>query len=77
MVVFFTRQMLNLIDDRSKDICIIIGFFTLHKANQTLEAHTRINHVHLERLKASVSLSVILHEDNIPYLDNLRMVFID
>ena len=45
------RQLLLSLDNRLEHVGIIIRVLTLQHAHQTLEAHTRVNHVHREFLK--------------------------
>ena len=49
----------------------------LQHANETLEAHARVDDVHLEFLQRAVGLTVVLHEHEVPNLDHLRIVLID
>ena len=77
VVVLPAGEPLNLGNDRCEDIRIIVGVLSLHQAHQTLEAHTGINHVHLQRFETAVSLAVELHEDNVPDFDDLRMILVD
>ena len=77
MVVLPAGEPLNLGNDRCEDIRIIVGVLSLHQAHQTLEAHTGINYVHLQRFETAVSLAVELHEDNVPDFDDLRMILVD
>ena len=44
--IFQTCNLLFGLDDRLEDVSIIVRVLALHHANQALEAHTRINHIH-------------------------------
>ena len=44
---------------------------------KALEAHAGIDHFLCQRLEAAICLAVVLHEDDIPDLDDLRMIFVD
>ena len=77
VAVFLAREVLDLGDDGREDVGVVVGTLALHEAHQALEAHARIDDVHLQRLQAAVGLAVILHEHDVPNLDNLRMVLVD
>ena len=75
--IFQTCNLLLSLDDGLEDIGIIVRVLALQHTNQTLKAHTGINHVHTEFLKTAVSLAVELHEHKVPDLDDLRVVLVD
>ena len=75
--VFLARETLNLLDDRLEYVCIIVRMLALKSTNKTLEAHTSIDYVHTKWLEVTVSLTLELHEYDVPYLDNLWIVLID
>ena len=75
--VGLARETLYLFDDGLKDVCIIVGVLALKRPDKTLKAHAGVYDVHWQRLKGSVSLAVELHEDNIPYLYHLGIIFVD
>ena len=77
VVILLTREALDLFYYWCEDIGIIVRVLTLHQANQTLEAHTCINNVHLQWLKATISLTIELHEDDVPYLNYLWVILVD
>ena len=49
----------------------------LDGTDEAFEAHTRVDDVHAERLEVSVGLALVLHEDDVPDLDDLRVVLVD
>ena len=49
----------------------------LKSTNKTLEAHTSIDYIHTKWFEVTVSLTLELHEYDVPYLDNLWIVLID
>ena len=67
---------LFLLDDRLEDVGVVVGVLALHGAYKTLESHTGIDNVHWERNERAVSLAFVLHEHDVPYLDNLRVVLV-
>ena len=75
--VFQSRQSLFLLDDGLEHVGVVVRVLALQHAHQTLEAHTRIDDLHLQFLQRAVGLAVVLHEDDVPYLDDLRVVLID
>ena len=48
----------------------------LQHADQTLEAHARVDDIHGEFLQRTVSLAVELHEHQVPYLNDLWVVLV-
>ncbi len=48
----------------------------LHGTHQSLKSHAGVNDVHRELFERSVGFTVELHEDEIPYLYYLRVVFV-
>ena len=71
-----TRELLLHLDDGLEDVSIVVGVLTLQHADQTFEAHTRIDNVHRQRLQRTIGLAVELHEHDVPYLDDLRIVLV-
>ena len=75
--VLQAREVLDLLDDGLEDVGIVVGVLALEDADEALEAHTRINHVHAELLQRPVAAAVVLHEDEVPDLDDLGIVLVD
>ena len=75
--VFLSGKVLNLLDDRLEDVRVVVGVLALQHTYESLKAHTCIDDVHRQWLQASVGLAVELHEDDVPNLDDLRVVFVD
>ena len=72
-----SRDVLLCLDDRLEDIGVVVGVLPLHHTNQTLKAHTRVDDIHGEFFEGTVCLAVKLHEHEVPYLDDLRVVLVD
>jgi hypothetical protein len=51
--------------------------FALHHAHEALEAHAGVDDVHGQFLERTVGLAVELHEHEVPYFDDLWVVFVD
>ena len=66
----------NLLDDRLKQVCVVVRQFTLHGHAETLESHASIDNLCGKRLQRAVGFAVILHEDQVPYLDDLRVTLV-
>ena len=64
-------------DDGLEDVGIVVGLLALNGANQAFEAHAGVDNVHSKRFEMSISLALVLHEDDVPDLDNLRVVLVD
>ena len=48
----------------------------MQHADEALEAHARVDHVHRELLQRTVGLAVELHEHEVPNLNHLRVVLV-
>ncbi len=70
-------EVANDLDDRLEHVRVIVGRFALQGANQTLESHAGVDYLGWQRLQTAVRLAVVLHEHEVPYLDYLRVVFVD
>ena len=77
LAVFTTADSTDLMEHRLEDVRVVVGSLTLDGTHQTLKAHTGVDHFHGQRFERAVCLTVILHEDNIPDLDDLRVVFVN
>ena len=69
-------QLANLIKHRLEDIGVVVRLFALNGAYQTLKAHTGINHFLRQWFERAVGFAIILHEDDVPNLNDLWMVFV-
>ena len=74
--VLAVAEFTDLLEHRLEHIRVVVRLLALYGTNESLEAHTGINHFLCQRLKRTVSLAVELHEYDVPNLDNLRMVFV-
>ena len=75
--IFLSTDCFYLLDDWLEDIRVIVTVLVLQHANKALEAHARINDVHRKRFKTAVCLAVVLHENDIPDFNHLRIIFVD
>ena len=66
----------NHTDDGLEHVRVIVGCFPLQGHAEAFEAHAGIDDAGREGFEASVSLAVILHEDEVPDFDDLRMVVV-
>ena len=64
-------------DQILKNIRVIGAAFPLQHHAEALKAHSRIHVVLRQSLQAPISLAIVLHEHEIPYLYNLRVILID
>ena len=67
----------NHLDDGLEDVGVVVRGLALQGAHQALEAHAGVDDVGRKPLKAAVGLAVVLHEDEVPDLDDLRVVLVD
>ena len=77
LAIAAAREFRNFIQNRAEDVGIIIRLLSLHHHTETLKAHTRINHALWQSVQCTVGFAVILHKDEIPNLNHLRIIFID
>ena len=76
LTIFLTGKATNLLDDRLEDVGIIVGMLALNSAYKALKAHTCVDYVHAEWLQMSISLTLILHEYDVPDFDYLRIILV-
>ena len=74
--VFLAGEPRNLADYGLEDVRVVVGVLALEGAHKPLKAHTGVYDVHCQLLKRAVCAAVILHEDKVPYLDDLRVVLV-
>ena len=65
------------LDEWLENVSVVVGCLALECAHEAFEAHACIYNFGRKAFEASVGLAVELHEDEVPYLDDLRMVFVD
>ena len=75
--IFQARDLLLSLDDGLEDVGVVVRVLALQHAHQALEAHAGVDDVHGELLQRAVGLAVELHEHEVPYLDDLRVVLVD
>ena len=71
------RQLSYLADDGLEHVGVVVGALALHHHAQALKAHARVDDLVRQRLQRAIGLAVILHENEVPYLDDLRIVLVD
>ena len=72
-----SRHRSQSMDKGLEDIRIVIGSLALQGHTQTLESHARIDHLVWQRRQGRIGFPIVLHEDEVPYLNDLRMALID
>ena len=76
LTILHAAHLLLSLDDRLEDVGIIVRVLALKHAYQALKAHTGIDDVHGQLLQRAVGLAVILHEYEVPDLDDLWVVHV-
>ena len=61
-------------DEAAEHVGVIIGFLALEHHAEALEAHARVDALRRQRLEVAVGLAVVLHEHEVPDLDDLVIV---
>jgi len=74
--IALARVDLDFADDGLEDVGIVVRVLALQHAHQSLEAHAGVDDVHAERFERAVRLAVELHEHDVPYLDDLRIILV-
>ena len=75
--VLDAREGRNRLDDWREDVGIVVRGLALQSHTETLEAHPCINHTLGKRLKRAICLAVVLHENEVPNLNDLWMPLIN
>ena len=75
--IFDPRERGDSLDHRGEDIGIIVRRLPLHSHTETLETHPRIDDALRQWLERAIGLTVVLHEDKVPDLDDLRVTLVD
>ena len=70
------RQVADYLDDRLEHVGVVIGTFALHHSAQTFESHTRVDDFGRKGFQGLVGLTVVLHEHEVPYFDDQRVVLV-
>ena len=58
-------------------ISVVVWLFALQSHTKTFKAHTGINYLCRQWFEAAVSLTIVLHEHEVPDFNHLRVVLID
>ena len=64
------------LDEGLEDVGVIVGRLALQGHAETFEAHAGVDNLGGKFLQAAVGLAVELHEDEVPDLDDLRVVVV-
>jgi hypothetical protein len=71
------RHLSDDLDDRLEDVGVVVGGLALQSHAEAFETHSGVDHLGRQRLKRTVGLAVVLHEDEVPDLDHLGIILID
>ena len=77
LAIFLATHLTQLANEGLEDVGVIVGFLALQGHAQALQTHTRVNHAVGQLLERAVGLAVILHENEVPNLNHLRIVLVD
>ena len=64
-------------DQRLEDVRVVVALLALQDGGEALEAHAGVDVAGREGLEGTVGLAHELHEDEVPDLDDLRVVLVD
>ena len=71
------RKFGNFANDGLEDIGVVVGVLALEHTHQAFEAHTGVDDLVGKPFERTVGFAVVLHEDEVPNLDDLWIVLID
>ena len=75
--IAFATECFYLFDDRLEDIGVVVAVLVLQHAHESLETHAGVDDMHGQWGQTSVGFAVVLHEDEVPNLNHLWIIFID
>ena len=70
-------QLADFADDGLEHVGVVVGVLALHDADQALKAHPGVDDAVGQRFERAVGLAVVLHEYQVPYFYDLRVVLVD
>ena len=76
-MVLAAGEFLELADQAAEDVRIVVAGLALEYHAETLEAHSGIDVLCREGLQMAIGHTVVLHEHEVPYLDDLVVVRVD
>ena len=76
-VILVSGKLLYPADEAGEDVGVVVGFLALEHCAEALEAHAGVDILGGKRFEGAVGLAVELHEDEVPYLDDERVVVVD
>ena len=77
LAIFKTGEFTDALQDGLEYVGVIVRSLSLDGSHESLEAHAGVNDVHGEGFETAVGFAVELHKDNVPNLNDLRIVFVD
>ena len=76
LAVLATADSADTLEHRLEDVCVVVRGFALDSTHETLKAHAGVDDFFRQGFQRTVCLAVELHEDNVPNLNHLRMIFV-
>ena len=77
LTVFASADSADTTQHRLEDIGVVVRGLTLDRTYQTLKAHTGVDHFLCQRFETAVRFAVKLHEDDVPDLNHLWVIFVN
>ena len=75
--IILTAQFGGILDNKLKNIGIVIAWFSLNSAHQSLEAHAGIHVLGWQTIQATIGFAVEFHEHQVPDFNHFGMILID
>ncbi|KAG9796345.1 hypothetical protein KCU88_g142, partial [Aureobasidium melanogenum] len=72
-----TGNLLDAVEQRSKDVRIVVGQFVLEDTDESLETHARVDVFVGQRAQTLIRLPVVLNKHVVPDLQHVRIVLVD
>ena len=77
LAILTMTDLADFLQHRLENIGVVVRGLTLDGTHEALEAHTGVDHFLCQGFQRTVRLTVELHEDDVPDLDDLRVVLVD
>ena len=76
LAILESAQFADAADDGLEHVSIVVRVLALHHTDQALKSHAGIDDLVGERFQRTVGLAIVLHENEVPNLNHLRVVLV-
>ena len=71
------RHAVDLREDRSEHVRVVVRHLALQNGRQTLETHARVHVARGKQVQLAARVARVLHKHQVPDLDHVRIVLVD